>query len=146
MFLEECKYIVKEKKIPKYIINDIEIYSDSDRESSDEENSDKETFDEETSDEENSDEKNSNEENYFFFLCIKMINNFYQKTKKSLKKNHVKGTKIFLKKKKTNRANMLVSDRNPSEEEKEKKRQYDCEQYKNLLEDEYKNFFLGYKK
>ena len=67
MFLEECKYIVKEKKIPKYIINDIEIYSDSDRESSDEENSDKETFDEETSDEENSDEKNSNEENYFFF-------------------------------------------------------------------------------
>ena len=75
-----------------------------------------------------------------------MINNFYQKTKKSLKKNHVKGTKIFLKKKKTNRANMLASDRNPSEEEKEKKRQYDCEQYKNLLEDEYKNFFLGYKK
>ena len=75
-----------------------------------------------------------------------MINNFYQKTKKSLKKNHVKGTKIFLKKKKTNRANMLVSDRNPSEEEKEKKRQYNCEQYKNLLEDEYKNFFLGYKK
>ena len=67
MFLEECKYIVKEKKIPKYIINDKEIYSDSDRESSDEENSDKETFDEETSDEENSDEKNSNEENYFFF-------------------------------------------------------------------------------
>ena len=75
-----------------------------------------------------------------------MINNFYQKTKKSFTKNHVKGTKIFLKKKKTNRANMLVSDRNPSEEEKEKKRQYDCEQYKNLLEDEYKNFFLGYKK
>ena len=75
-----------------------------------------------------------------------MINNFYQKTKKSLKKNHVKGTKIFLKKKKTNRANMLASDRNHSEEEKEKKRQYDCEQYKNLLEDEYKNFFLGYKK
>ena len=75
-----------------------------------------------------------------------MINNFYQKTKKSLKKNHVKGTKIFLKKKKTNRANMLVSDRNPSEEEREKKRQYDCEQYKNFLEDEYKNFFLGYKK
>ena len=44
--LEECKQVVKEKKILKYIIDDIEI-SDSDRENSDkgkcnEENSDKE--------------------------------------------------------------------------------------------------------
>ena len=53
MFLEECKYVIKEKKIPKYIIDDIEIFSDSDRENSDEEKSDKE----------NSDEENSNEEN-----------------------------------------------------------------------------------
>ena len=32
VFLEECKYVVKEKKIPKYIIDDIEISSDTDRE------------------------------------------------------------------------------------------------------------------
>ena len=44
MFLEECKYIVKEKKIPKYIIDDIEISFDSDRENSDEENSGKENL------------------------------------------------------------------------------------------------------
>ena len=72
VFLEECKYTVKEKKIPKYIIVDIEISSDSDRENSDEENSDKETFAEETSDEENSYEESSDEEKkfFFFFFCI----------------------------------------------------------------------------
>ena len=48
LFLEECKCVVKEKKIPKYIIDNIEISSDSDRENSDEENPD----------EENSDKKN----------------------------------------------------------------------------------------
>ena len=37
MFLEERKYVVKEKKIPKYIIDNIEISSDSDEENSDEE-------------------------------------------------------------------------------------------------------------
>ena len=36
MFLEECKYVVKEKKIPKYIIDDIEISSDSHKENSNE--------------------------------------------------------------------------------------------------------------
>ena len=46
LFLEECKYVVKERKIPKYIIGNIKISSDSDRENSDEENSDKETSDE----------------------------------------------------------------------------------------------------
>ena len=30
VFLEECEYVVKEKKIPKYIIDDIEISSDCD--------------------------------------------------------------------------------------------------------------------
>ena len=34
VFLEECKYVVKEKKIPKYITGDIKISSDSDRENS----------------------------------------------------------------------------------------------------------------
>ena len=36
MFLEECKYAIKEKKMPEYITNGIEIFSDSDREDSDE--------------------------------------------------------------------------------------------------------------
>ena len=36
--LEECKYVAKEIKNPRYIIDDIEISSDSDRENSDEEN------------------------------------------------------------------------------------------------------------
>ena len=53
MFLEECKYIVKEKKMPEYITDDIEISSESDREDSDEENSN----------EENPNEENSNEDN-----------------------------------------------------------------------------------
>ena len=45
VFLEEC--VAKEKKIPKYIIDNIENYFDSDRENFDEENSDKEKSDEE---------------------------------------------------------------------------------------------------
>ena len=36
---KECKYIVKEEKMPDYITDNIEISSDSDREDSDEENS-----------------------------------------------------------------------------------------------------------
>ena len=47
VFLEESKYVVKEKKIPKYIIDDIEISSDCDEENSNEENSDEENFDKE---------------------------------------------------------------------------------------------------
>ena len=38
MFLEECKYVVTDGKIPQYIIDDIEISFDSDRENSDEKN------------------------------------------------------------------------------------------------------------
>ena len=54
MLLEEFKCIDKEKKMPEYITDDIEISSDdSDREDSDEENFDKE----------NSDEENFNAEN-----------------------------------------------------------------------------------
>ena len=44
MFLEECTYFIEEKKIPKYIIDNIEICSDSDRESSDEKNFDEENL------------------------------------------------------------------------------------------------------
>ena len=63
VFLEECKYIVKEKKISKYIIDDIEISSDSDRENSGKENFDEKNSDEEYFDEENSDKGNYDEEN-----------------------------------------------------------------------------------
>ena len=45
VFLEECKYVVKEKKIPKYIIDDIELSSVSDKKNSDRENSDEENSD-----------------------------------------------------------------------------------------------------
>ena len=93
MFLKECKYVVKEKKIPKYIIDNIEISSDSDRENSDEEHSD----------EENSCEKNFSEEKIlmnkilmkkikqyffitFFFVFLKMVNKYYQKRKERLRK------------------------------------------------------------
>ena len=41
MFLEECKYVVKEKK---YIIDDTEISSDPDRENAVEENSNRESL------------------------------------------------------------------------------------------------------
>ena len=48
-----------------------------------------------------------------FFLYMKMLAGYYykkkQQQKKSFQKRHVKGTKIFLKKK-TKSANMLVSD------------------------------------
>ena len=53
VFLEEDKYVVKEKKMPEYITDDIELSSDSDREDSDEENCN----------EENSDEENFKKEN-----------------------------------------------------------------------------------
>ena len=45
VFDEECKYVLKEKKMRKYITDDIEIYNDSDREDSDEKGSDKENSD-----------------------------------------------------------------------------------------------------
>ena len=43
--------LLKEKNIPKYIIDDTEIFSDSDKENSDEDNSDKDNYNEENSDE-----------------------------------------------------------------------------------------------
>ena len=58
VFFEECKYIVKEKKIPKYVTDDIQISSDCDWEDSKEENSGEENFDEGNSNKENSDEQN----------------------------------------------------------------------------------------
>ena len=46
VFLEECKYAVKEKKIPKYIVDDIEFPSGSDEGNSDEDNTNEDNSDE----------------------------------------------------------------------------------------------------
>ena len=51
------------KKIPKYIIDYVDISADSNRENSDRENSDRENSDEENFDEENSDNEKSDEKN-----------------------------------------------------------------------------------
>ena len=67
VFLEECKQVAEEQKIPKYIANVIEISSDD----SDKKDSDKE-YSEKDSDEENFNEKKrrkideNNFENLFF--------------------------------------------------------------------------------
>ena len=83
-----------------------------------------------------------------------MVNEYYQKTKKRLKKNHMKGTKILLKKKKK-KYKTKARDRykNLSEEEKEKKRQYHSDRTKNLSEEEkqekvecMRNHYLAHKK
>ena len=46
VFVEEYKYVVKEKKMSRHIADDIEISSDSDRKESDAENSNEENSDE----------------------------------------------------------------------------------------------------
>ena len=60
--------ILLKKKIPKYIIDDIEIFFESDKENSDDDNSDKENSDEEIlakiQIKENSDEEDSSEEDF----------------------------------------------------------------------------------
>ena len=112
----------------KYITNGKEVSSDSHEENSDKENSDKENFDEKNSDEEISDDKNlrithivklifkahkKNCQNIFenFILYIKILTGYYQKpTKKIFQKRLVKGTKTFLKKKKTKSTNIFVTD------------------------------------
>ena len=57
MFLEECKYVIIEKRCLT-ITDDIEISFDSDREDADREDSDEEISNDENSDEQNSDEQN----------------------------------------------------------------------------------------
>ena len=53
VFLEGCIYGVKEKKMPEYITDNIEISSDSDIENFDEENSNEENSNKENYDKEN---------------------------------------------------------------------------------------------
>ena len=68
MFLEECKYVVNEKKLHNYITDDVQISSDSDKEDllekiSIEKNSDYEENSDEEIMEKIKMEKNSDEEN-----------------------------------------------------------------------------------
>ena len=67
--------LLKKKKIPKYIIGNLEIFYDSDRENSDEKNSDAENSDKEISDEKHLERKNKNIFKVFF-VYIKMRNNY----------------------------------------------------------------------
>ena len=53
VFLEKCKHVFKEKRMPEYITDDIESPCDSDRKDSDEENSNEENSNEENFIEEN---------------------------------------------------------------------------------------------
>ena len=54
LFVEKCKYDVKEKQMPEYITGDMEISSDiSDREDSDKEIPNEENYDDENSNKEN---------------------------------------------------------------------------------------------
>ena len=70
MFLEECKNVVKEKKMSKHIIDNIEIFSDSD--------------------EENSNEENQNTFFIIFFIYKKCQINIMKNTKQDSKKKHEK--------------------------------------------------------
>ena len=65
-------------------------------------------------------------------LYIIIYVNVIKKRKKSFRKNHVKGTKIFLKKKRKDQDKY----KNPSEQEKEKKHQYHRHQNKIPSEEE----------
>ena len=76
IFLEERKYIVKEKRMPEYVTDDIKISSDSDKEDSDEENPD----------EKNCNRENLNEENEVTNVDIKKYK-MQKITAESLKKD-----------------------------------------------------------
>ena len=70
-----------------------------------------------------------------FFLYLEMSTGYNKKTKKDVKKRLVKGIKMFVKNKKTKSENMIVNVKKGfSKEEKVKKRQYECERYKNQSE------------
>ena len=114
MFLEECKYVIKEKKISRYIIDDAEISSDSDEETLLEKNQMKKNSDYQASSGEEilekiQMEKISDEENcgkkIFFSIYIKNGKSILSKTRRKTQKK---------KKKKRNQ--------NHSEEEKDKRR------------------------
>ena len=91
VFLEECKYVFKEKKIPKYIIDDIEFSSDTDRENSEEEFSHEGKYKKKNLIYKTLMNGNLMKKiNKYFFIIfliyIKLVNKHYQKHKKSIRK------------------------------------------------------------
>ena len=66
VFLKECKYVVKEKKMSKSIIDDIEISCDSDKENTDEKYSDEKFL-----------MKKIRKYFLYFFLYLRMVNKYY---------------------------------------------------------------------
>ena len=89
VFVEECKYAVKEKKMLEDITDDIEISSDDyDREDSDEEISSEEILMKKNLMKKINVSKKTNKNIFwnFFFLSINMKNNYYQKHKEKLRK------------------------------------------------------------
>ena len=87
VFFEEWKFVVTEKKIPKHIIDDVELSCDSDKEHSDIENSR----------EENSCKENFDKENYYYYYYYFCV---YQNLEEEKGKRFETNTKIFLKIKK----------------------------------------------
>ena len=121
VFLQECKYFVKEKYIHKNIIYDIEISSDSD--------------------EENSCEKSLKNTNIthilklifedhnkyllFAFLYIKTVNKYYQKNKEKLRKEAPeRHQNLYEKENEKKHQHHRDPTKNLPEEEKEKKVEY----------------------
>ena len=99
-----------------YIIDNIEISSDSDKENCNEENFEEENFDEENL--KNASITNKDFFIIFFCLYIKMVINYYQKGKENLQKE---GRRRY---------------QNLSEEENEKRRKKALDRYNNLSEEE----------
>ena len=120
-FLSILYYIIS-----KYIIDDIDFSSDSNRQNSDEENSNEENFDEE----------NFKKDHNFFLYIYKNGKLILSKNKEKLwKEAHKRYQNLFLKKK------------------KKKKHQYHCDQNKNLYEEEkqkkveyMRNYYVAHKK
>ena len=111
MFLEGCKFVVKQKKIPKYSVGDIEISSDSERGNCMKKLLIKKILTKKVLMKKILMKK-------FFFLYIKMVNTYYQKNKEKLQKE------------------ARERYQNLSEEEKNKKRKYTRERYQYLTEEE----------
>ena len=87
VFLEKCKYVVKEKKMSEYVIDGIEISSDSDEKNTDEEILMKKILMRRILMKKILMKKILIKKFfYIFFLYIKMVNKYYQKHKEGISK------------------------------------------------------------
>ena len=74
-----------------------------------------------------------------------MVSKYHQKTKKSFKNKHAKGTKIFLMKKKTKSPNMLKKDIKILLKKKKKKRCHYYQEREQKLPEYRRNYYLAHK-